>query len=410
MPSPISSVLKAGWAASGTCVFAILVALVGGGVGYLAAPASQAAPAKDSAPKVNENVRVALKAADDSRTMFGLLNNAVRSSSTGLTSVLDGVPQIFDSVETARQGAAQVSAGLNDASTATAALDQASASTTQWSTALDEVKSLASVTTSLQNTAKNLRARASRETGPEAQETLRQADGLIAATEKFNALDAVNGLQTSLRSLRSAAQNSSASVASAQSAAQQLESGLTTITRARPSAESATAHLRTGVNQLGIVLTSVDGQLALVQNKLRDEEAADTLAQAKAAEQSEQAAPVDHARAVSWGLIAAGISGVIAYLLALAVAHRWGPRRTVSAAALSAPSTGEFPLAAVALARADDDFDTPSHGFAPVNKPTTDPSMTVQPAPDDHNTGELYEASAIDTDDEPDGASPADER
>ncbi len=316
-------------------------------------PSAPAAPPTDPA-------RIALKAADDSRTMFTLLSNAVTTSTAGMSTAMAGVPQVFDSVTTARAGADEVAAGLAETETASAALDQVSASAKSWSGTIGELQSLSGMAVSIRTNAVQLRTRLVAQPTPDAAATVAQLDQLIAATDGLSALGAADGLATSLTSLTQAASSSSTSLGRARIAARSLRDGLATIEKARPQALAATTNLSTGLRQLDVALRSIDAQLALVQTKLREsvDKGSETPALA--------VSPVDPGTRWAWSLCAAGAAGAILSLAGLGFRARPEP----------APQQTAAPLAD--LARAISEIPTPSHGFARPESAHTDPWLPVQ--------------------------------
>lgn len=360
----VAATVGAAWAVSGTALIAVLIAIAAGGATYALtapSPAPAAAPATTTGTSNDENVRVALKAADDSRTIFGLLSNAVTSSSSGLSAAMSGVPQIFDSVDTARAGAEQVAAGLEETATTQNALNEVSQSAGAWANTLDQVEGISGLSVAVRSSSVQLRKQLIDNPTPGSEDTVAQLDQVLAATDGLKTLESVDQLKGSLRSLTSLSDRSATALESARSSARQLRDGLTTISRARPNAESAVGNLSTGMKQLGIALKSIDDQLALIQTRLRDE-TRDQVEPVAAA-----APAMDGSARIGWALFAAGIAGVLAYLLALVVHQRV---RRVPAAQSPAPLAD--------LARAISEIPTPSHGFPRPDTHNTDPWLPVQ--------------------------------
>ncbi|CAM4006514.1 hypothetical protein TSST111916_17890 [Tsukamurella strandjordii] len=359
----VASTLGAAWAVSGTALIAVMVAIAAGGATYaLRAPAAPAAsPQKTTGASTDENVRVALKAADDSRVIFGLLSNAVTSSSSGLAAAMSGVPQIFDSVDTARAGAAEVVAGLEETATTQAALNEVTESAGAWANTLDQVQGVSGLSVAVRSSSTRLRQQLVENPTPGSHETVEQLDHVLAATDGLKTLESVDQLKSSLTSLTTLSGRSAGALASARSAAHRLHDGLATIAHARPDAEAAMNNLSTGTKQLGIALKSIDDQLALIQTRLQ--------AESRDTEQPVAAVATDDSTRLAWALFAAGSAGALAYLVALAV-HQRMRRAPVPAGAPEAPLAD--------LARAISEIPTPSHGFPRPDAHNTDPWLPVQ--------------------------------
>lgn len=328
--------LSAAWALSGTALFAVLVALAAGGGAFLAAGPSAADAASGAAGR-DPSSAVALKAADDSRTMFTLLSDALTSSASGLTSATSAVPQIFDSIDTARAGAESLSASLESTGTASATLARVSQTTSGWSTTFDQASAMASTVGSVRASLRGLRTSVATSTDPADVELRSRIDAVLARTGPLSALETVPSLDRALGDLAAAAARGSAGLTSARTAARELRDGLTTLARARPGAQAAVASLDKGVTQLGIALKSIDAQLALVQSELRAQSPASTGDVTLTA----TTAPADRA---AYALVAGGVAGAIAYLLAAAFSHRFRRPEVVHAAAPLANLTRELPI------------------------------------------------------------------
>ncbi|WP_139184137.1 hypothetical protein [Tsukamurella pulmonis] len=328
-------------------------------------PAAQG-PAGAQAP-TTEPARVALKAADDSRTMFTLLSNAVTSSTSGLTTAMAGVPQVFDSVATAREGAAEVAAGLDETESASAALDQVSASAQGWSGTIEQLQGLSGMTTSVRTNAVLLRKRLIAQPTPEAKQTIAQLDQVIAATDGFTALETADGLADSVESLSQASASSSASLGRARTAARSLRDGLATIEAAKPQALAAASNLSTGLKQLGIALKSIDAQLALIQSQLRAEVGTNSTPALAAG--SLAGAADDTGTRLAWSVSASGAAGMLLSLYGIRLRNRTRTR----------PAPAEEEAAPLAdLARAISEIPTPGQGFPRPDTVHTDPWLPVQ--------------------------------
>lgn len=308
------SARAAAWSISGTALLAVMVAVAVGGLTYaLSAPAQRDQPTSGTPPP-SENVTIALKAADDSRTMFGLLSDAVTSSTSGLTTAMSGAPKIFDSIDTAHTGAAQVATGLDSTTTAAAALDTVAQSVDAWSSTLDQIQGMAGLAAAARTSAEQLRAQLRAHPSPGSGATVANLDQVIAAADALKPLDSVSQLLGALTTLTALPRQSSATLTSARTAAHQLRDGLATLSRARPSAEAALSNLSLGVKQLGIALKSIDEQLALVQTRLR-REARDEVRPVVAVED-------DSSTRMAWALFTGGTAGAVSYLLALSATGR----------------------------------------------------------------------------------------
>lgn len=309
---------RSAWALTGTALLAVMVALVAGGTAFLVA-AGTTPPAPEQERVNAENTRVALKAADESRALFGLVSNGLTSASAGLNTSASSVPQIFDSIDTAKQGAEQLVTGLDEASSLSAALSQVSRASVALGGALDRTQGLQQVAAGTRGALVVLRQRLVENPSPGSAGAVAQLDRALSSSRGVGALDDVAGLRGTLSSmtssLTSASANADASMASARSAARQLRDGLTKLASARTDVNASVANLTTGVGQLKTALGAIDGQLALTQTRLRS--VTDTPAPAP---------DPGIARPLAWAFIVGGSAGVLAYLLALALAHRLSRR------------------------------------------------------------------------------------
>ncbi|BDD81374.1 hypothetical protein TPB0596_11370 [Tsukamurella pulmonis] len=311
---PLRAAARSAWALTGTALLAVLIALVAGGAAFLVA-AGTTPPAPAQERENAENTRVALKAADESRALFGLLSNAVVSAGNGLNTSANSVPQIFDSIDTAKTGAQQLVSGLDEASSLSAALNQVNRATATLGGALERTQGLQQVAAGTRATLVALRGRLIEHPSPGSAEAIAQLDRALAGSKGVGALDDVAGLRSTLStmtgSLSSASATADASLTSARSAARQLRDGLTELASARKDVTASVANLTTGVGQLKTALGAIDGQLALTQTRLRSV----TSAPAPAPDPG-------IARPLAWGLVIGGAAGAVTYLLALGVAHR----------------------------------------------------------------------------------------
>ncbi|KMV13621.1 hypothetical protein ACT17_34275 [Mycolicibacterium conceptionense] len=354
---------RSAWAASGTALIAVLIAIAAGGLTFaLAAPESP--PAAKPADTTEDNVRVALKAADDSRTMFALLSDALTSTSAGLTTAMDSVPQIFDSVDSAKVGAEQLAAGLDGSTTALHALGEVSRSAGAWANTLDQVQGISGLSTAVRTSAQHLRQHLIAHPAPGSAEVLAQLDQVLAATDGFTALESVGQLRSSLTTLTTLSTQSSTALDQARTAARQLRDGLTTLAGARQNAQAAATNLKTGAQQLSVALKSIDEQLVLIQTRLRSETVAEDHA----------ALPIDSGTRLAWALFAAGAAGTVAYLLALLGGHE--ARRAVTLA--SAPAAAGHEPPAWAGLRVEDTAPQPSFWTGGVED--TNPGFPVRNA------------------------------
>ncbi|TWS19209.1 hypothetical protein FK529_11905 [Tsukamurella asaccharolytica] len=319
---PLRAAARSAWALTGTALIAVLIALVAGGATFLiAAGTTPPAPAQER--ENAENTRVALKAADESRALFGLLSNAVVSAGNGLNTSASSVPQIFDSVDTAKTGAEQLVSGLDEASSLSAALNQVNRATATLGGALERTQGLQQVAAGTRAALVALRGRLIEHPSPGSAEAVTQLDRALAGSKGVGALDDVAGLRSTLStmtsSLSSASANADASLTSARSAARQLRDGLTKLASARKDVNASVANLTTGVGQLKTALGAIDGQLALTQTRLRSV----TSAPAPAPDPG-------IARPLAWALVVGGAAGTVTYLVALAVAHRLRRREAIA--------------------------------------------------------------------------------
>lgn len=330
---PLRAAARSAWALTGTALLAVLIALVAGGAAFLVA-AGTTPPAPAQERENAENTRVALKAADESRALFGLLSNAVVSASNGLNTSASSVPQIFDSVDTAKTGAEQLVSGLDEASSLSAALNQVNRATATLGGALERTQGLQQVTAGTRATLVALRGRLLEHPSPGSAEAVAQLDRALAGSKGVGALDDVAGLRSTLStmtsSLSSASANADASLTSARSAARQLRDGLTKLASARKDVNASVANLTTGVGQLKTALGAIDGQLALTQTRLR----------------SVTSAPVPApdpgiARPLAWALVVGGAAGAVTYLVSLGVAHRLRRRADAAEGAVVAETSAE---------------------------------------------------------------------
>ncbi|CAM3874452.1 hypothetical protein TSST111916_11590 [Tsukamurella strandjordii] len=309
---------RSAWALTGTALLAVMVALVAGGTAFLVAAGTK--PPAPEQERVNaENTRVALKAADESRALFGLVSNGLTSASAGLNTSAGAVPQIFDSIDTAKQGADQLVTGLDEASSLSVALNQVSRASVALGGALDRTQGLQQVAAGTRGTLVVLRQRLVENPSPGSAGAVAQLDRALSSSQGVGALNDVAGLRGTLSSmsasLSSASANADSSLASARSAARQLRDGLGKLASARKDVNESVANLTTGVGQLKTALGAIDGQLALTQTRLRSV----TDAPAPAPDPGT-------ARPLAWALIVGGIAGILTYLLSLALSHRLARR------------------------------------------------------------------------------------
>lgn len=374
---PLRAAARSAWALTGTALLAVLIALVAGGATFLVA-AGTTPPAPAQERENAENTRVALKAADESRALFGLLSNAVVSAGNGLNTSANSVPQIFDSIDTAETGAERLVSGLDEASSLSAALGQVNRATAALGGALERTQGLQQVTAGTRATLVALRGRLLEHPSPGSAEAVAQLDRALAGSKGVSALDDVAGLRSTLATmtgnLSSASANADASLTSARSAARQLRDGLGKLASARKDVTASVANLNTGVGQLKTALGAIDGQLALTQTRLRSV----TSAPAPAPDPG-------IARPLAWSLIAGGAAGTVTYLLALGVAHRL--RRRADSAAVAVE-----PAPAVAVAEA---VPTGHDRVLPPGEAETAPAVPDESSPDENSADDTDESSAV---------------
>ncbi|MET9328177.1 hypothetical protein [Tsukamurella sp. NPDC003166] len=336
---PLRAAARSAWALTGTALLAVMVALVAGGAVFLVA-AGTTPPAPAQERENAENTRVALKAADESRTLFGLLSNAVVSAGNGLNISAGSVPQIFDSIDTAKTGSEQLVSGLDEASSLSAALTQVNRATATLGGALERTQGLQQVAAGTRAALVALRGRLVEHPSPGSAEAVAQLDRALAGSKGVGALDDVAGLRGTLAgmtsSLSNASANADASLTSARSAARQLRDGLTKLASARKDVNTSITNLTTGMGQLKTALGAIDGQLALTQTRLRSV----TSAPAPAPDPG-------IARPLAWALVAGGAAGTVTYLVALGVAHRLRRREATTAPAAAAAGAAVEPAADV---------------------------------------------------------------
>lgn len=389
---PLRAAARSAWALTGTALLAVLIALVAGGAAFLmAAGTTPPAPAQER--ENAENTRVALKAADESRALFGLLSNAVVSASTGLNTSASSVPQIFDSVDTAKTGAEQLVSGLDEASSLSAALNQVNRATAALGGALERTQGLQQVTAGTRATLVALRGRLLEHPSPGSAEAVAQLDRALAGSKGVGALDDVAGLRSTLStmtgSLSSASANADASLASARSAARQLRDGLTKLASARKDVNASVANLTTGVGQLKTALGAIDGQLALTQTRLRSV----TSAPAPAPDPG-------IARPLAWALVVGGAAGTVTYLVSLGVAHRLRRRTAASDAEVVAePEAVAGPEAVDTAAAENGTAETAETGHGRVLPPVVAEDGTpIEDTPADEAEASAAPAASDDAD------------
>ncbi|KXP00801.1 hypothetical protein [Tsukamurella pseudospumae] len=362
LPRPLRAAARSAWALTGTALLAVMVALVAGGAVFLVA-AGTTPPAPAQERENAENTRVALKAADESRTLFGLLSSAVVSAGNGLNTSAGSVPQIFDSIDTAKTGSQQLVSGLDEASSLSAALAQVNRATATLGGALERTQGLQQVAAGTRAALVALRGRLVEHPSPGSAEAVAQLDRALSGSKGVGALDDVAGLRSTLAgmtsSLSSASANADASLTSARSAARQLRDGLTKLASARKDVNTSITNLTTGVGQLKTALGAIDGQLALTQTRLRSV----TSAPAPAPDPG-------IARPLAWALVAGGAAGTVTYLVALSVAHRLRRRE---AAAAQAPAAA---AAETSVEPAADVIEVPATGHHRVLPPAEDLAET----------------------------------
>lgn len=260
------------------------------------------------------------------------------SAGNGLNTSAGSVPQIFDSVDTAKTGAEQLVSGLDEASSLSAALGQVNRATATLTGALERTQGLQQVAAGTRAALVALRGRLIEHPSPGSAEAVAQLDRALAGSKGVGALDDVAGMRSTLStmtsSLSSASANADASLTSARSAARQLRDGLTKLASARKDVNASVTNLTTGVGQLKTALGAIDGQLALTQTRLRSV----TSAPAPAPDPG-------IARPLAWALVVGGAAGTVTYLAALAVAHRLRRREAV---AVEAPEAVEAATADLA--------------------------------------------------------------
>ena len=382
---PLRAAARSAWALTGTALLAVLIALVAGGATFLiAAGTTPPAPAQER--ENAENTRVALKAADESRALFGLLSDAVVSAGNGLNTSAGSVPQIFDSVDTAKTGAEQLVSGLDEASSLSAALGQVNRATATLTGALERTQGLQQVAAGTRAALVALRGRLIEHPSPGSAEAVAQLDRALAGSKGVGALDDVAGMRSTLStmtsSLSSASANADASLTSARSAARQLRDGLTKLASARKDVNASVTNLTTGVGQLKTALGAIDGQLALTQTRLRSV----TSAPAPAPDPG-------IARPLAWALVVGGAAGTVTYLAALAVAHRLRRREAVAVEAPEAveAATADLAESAEAATEATPAEEVPAAGHHRVLPPADE---APDEAPDEAAGDALAEPAA----------------
>lgn len=382
---PLRAAARSAWALTGTALLAVLIALVAGGATFLiAAGTTPPAPAQER--ENAENTRVALKAADESRALFGLLSNAVVSAGNGLNTSAGSVPQIFDSVDTAKTGAEQLVSGLDEASSLSAALGQVNRATATLTGALERTQGLQQVAAGTRAALVALRGRLIEHPSPGSAEAVAQLDRALAGSKGVGALDDVAGMRSTLStmtsSLSSASANADASLTSARSAARQLRDGLAKLASARKDVNASVTNLTTGVGQLKTALGAIDGQLALTQTRLRSV----TSAPAPAPDPG-------IARPLAWALVVGGAAGTVTYLAALAVAHRLRRREAVAVEAPEAveAATADLAESAEAATEATPAEEVPAAGHHRVLPPADE---APDEAPDEAAGDALAEPAA----------------
>jgi hypothetical protein len=304
-----------------TALVSVLTGLIIGGGTFLVT----SGPARPSAAEQarTSDVKAAYQATDESRKMFGLLSTAAVSSTDGLNSATAAVPEIFNSVDTAKTGADQLIAGLDDASSLSSALNQVSSVTSGLSSALSQVGSLQGLSAGARTGLIQLRKQLVANPMPGSKEAVTRIDSALANSKDLAALDSVDQLRGTLAGLNGQLQSASAkadqSLASAKQAAVQLRDGLAKLAAARPGVTKAVQNLTTGVEQLKVALSAIDGQLAVAQNHLKSTATAPT-----------PKPDPGVARPLAWSLLA-GSGGAIVTFFGIAAAAGALDRRRAGA-------------------------------------------------------------------------------
>lgn len=256
--------------------------------------------------------------------MFSLLSGALTASTSSLTSATTAVPQLFDSIETARDGAAQIATSLDSTSDVSAVLSQVSTSTAGWSAALAQARTVSTMSSSLRSSLREARLQLSKASSPaDYSVTLTQIDELLKEADGFSSLGSASSLDATLSSLASAAARGSAGLTSARTAARRLRDGLAELARARPGVEAAVAKLTAGATQLGVALKSIDAQLAVVQKELRSRSVPPRTTHVLAA--AESSTDTDAGDRMAYTLLVGGVAAAVAYAAGAYAVHRRRP-------------------------------------------------------------------------------------
>ncbi len=383
--------LHGGWSASGTALVAVFVAIIAGSATYLGVVLDYPTPAPDTS---YSDMIAARRAVDQSRSMFTLLSTAAVNATGGVDDLAKAVPQIFDAVDSAHQGAQQAVDALDSTPSASAAAGRVASATAGIDSALSQVQALSGYGQTIKQATQSATDSLRGAHIPDMNKVAPQLGKIDAAAgDVANVAGQAGSLRGTLSSMNSQLQTAAAgvdaSIASARASAVTLRDGLAKIAAARPKAIAATDNLVTGLGQLKTVLGAIDGQLGAAQQQLpnvpTDPAAEQKARAAEAAVRNIHPLPMALADAAIAGLITYGIASLLnarsTRRLILSVVP--SPLANLAADRLSQPELDTEDLSLPQYRTVDRIVHVPANGayaFDPTADPViydTDPALSV---------------------------------
>ncbi|MGJ0118859.1 hypothetical protein ACQ7HM_06595 [Williamsia sp. MIQD14] len=287
-------------------------AIVGGAVFAVGAPSRPIAAPQAADPRP-EKVQSARDSLSEAKLLFGFLTAAVSGGSATVTTLTDGVGQIFDAVDTAGRGSQQLVSALEQAPSLAAAGGQVSQLTARASGALGEVSRLSDAAAPVDALVDRIVAAVESNAIPGARSSLPALRSLQKATGDLTSQSsAIAGLQRALAGLGPAARSSAgtvdASISSARASADQLSEGFATLSAARPRVVEAADSFTKTFGQLTTVLQTIDSRIGAAQADLGPNAA---ITPPESVRQTQVVLARDNAPLVARSLLWAGVAGLI---------------------------------------------------------------------------------------------------
>lgn len=250
----------------------VLVAVLAGGASYAWWTDSEPAPTRASDPD-SAQVEQARADIQNVRLVFSFMSSALTGATGGIEAMTDGASQVFDAIDSGRTGVGQAAEALAGAPDVQAVGAQVSTSLTGLSAALSQGEQLAGAGEQVATLVDPLIALLEASPAPGTADSLAQLKELrAAANELSDSLASVGDLQRSLDELNAsigpAADSTAAGLASARTAADQLQTGLETLAGTRDTVDGAVSDVAQGMDRLTGVLESIDTRLTSAEENL----------------------------------------------------------------------------------------------------------------------------------------------